>query len=155
MLAFSSHIWYYNLRLVGQEAKTPPSHGGISGSIPLRLFLKSTGFRNFLFPAETAVPASDARTPGQREVIKICKKRLQFSFIPDIINYGSLVKRLRRRPLTAESAVRFRYELFIFPLKSCGFQGYFMPACRNGRRGRLKICCRQLRVGSSPTAGIE
>ena len=27
------------------------------------------------------------------------------------------------------------------------------PACRNGRRGRLKICCRQLRVGSSPTAG--
>lgn len=28
-----------------------------------------------------------------------------------------------------------------------------MPACRNGRRGRLKICCRQLRVGSSPTAG--
>ena len=27
------------------------------------------------------------------------------------------------------------------------------PMCRNGRRGRLKICCRQLRVGSSPTAG--
>ena len=26
--------------------------------------------------------------------------------------YGSLVKRLRRRPLTAETAVRFRYELF-------------------------------------------
>ncbi len=26
-------------------------------------------------------------------------------------NYGSLVKRLRRRPLTAETAVRFRYEL--------------------------------------------
>ena len=25
--------------------------------------------------------------------------------------YGSLVKRLRRRPLTAETAVRFRYEL--------------------------------------------
>lgn len=29
-----------------------------------------------------------------------------------------------------------------------------MPACRNGRRGRLKICCGQPRVGSSPTAGI-
>ena len=28
-----------------------------------------------------------------------------------------------------------------------------MPACRNGRRGRLKICCGQPRVGSSPTAG--
>ena len=27
------------------------------------------------------------------------------------------------------------------------------PACRNGRRGRLKICCGQPRVGSSPTAG--
>lgn len=30
-----------------------------------------------------------------------------------------------------------------------------MPACRNGRRGRLKICCRQLRVGSSPTIGTK
>ncbi len=27
-------------------------------------------------------------------------------------NYGSLVKRLRRRPLTAETGVRFSYELF-------------------------------------------
>ena len=29
------------------------------------------------------------------------------------------------------------------------------PMCRNGRRGRLKICCRQLRVGSSPTIGTK
>ena len=29
------------------------------------------------------------------------------------------------------------------------------PACRNGRRGRLKICCGQPRAGSSPAAGIE
>ena len=28
-----------------------------------------------------------------------------------------------------------------------------MPACRNGRRGRLKICCGQPRAGSSPAAG--
>ena len=28
-----------------------------------------------------------------------------------------------------------------------------MPACRNGRRGRLKICCGQPRMGSSPIAG--
>ncbi len=28
------------------------------------------------------------------------------------------------------------------------------PACRNGRRGRLKICCGQPRMGSSPIAGI-
>ena len=30
-----------------------------------------------------------------------------------------------------------------------------MPACRNGRRGRLKICCGQPRAGSSPAAGIS
>ena len=30
-----------------------------------------------------------------------------------------------------------------------------MPACRNGRRGRLKICCGQPRAGSSPAAGIN
>ena len=30
-----------------------------------------------------------------------------------------------------------------------------MPACRNGRRGRLKICCGQPRMGSSPIAGIK
>ena len=30
-----------------------------------------------------------------------------------------------------------------------------MPACRNGRRGRLKICCGQPRAGSSPAAGIK
>ena len=29
------------------------------------------------------------------------------------------------------------------------------PACRNGRRGRLKICCGQPRAGSSPAAGIK
>ena len=29
------------------------------------------------------------------------------------------------------------------------------PACRNGRRGRLKICCGQPRAGSSPAAGIR
>ncbi len=30
-----------------------------------------------------------------------------------------------------------------------------MPVCRNGRRGRLKICCQQWRVGSSPTTGTK
>ena len=30
-----------------------------------------------------------------------------------------------------------------------------MPACRNGRRGRLKICCGQPRAGSSPAAGMK
>ena len=30
-----------------------------------------------------------------------------------------------------------------------------LPACRNGRRGRLKICCGQPRMGSSPIAGSK
>ncbi len=30
-----------------------------------------------------------------------------------------------------------------------------MPVCRNGRRGRLKICCMRVRVGSSPTTGTK
>ena len=45
---------------------------------------------------------------------KICKKSLQFASdycIIMFVSYGSLVKRLRRRPLTAKTAVRFRYEL--------------------------------------------
>ncbi len=29
----------------------------------------------------------------------------------------------------------------------------FRPACRNGRRGRLKIYCVHARMGSSPIAG--
>jgi hypothetical protein len=36
---------------------------------------------------------------------------LHYSFDHDIIIYGSLVKRLRRRPLTAETRVRFPYGL--------------------------------------------
>ncbi len=30
-----------------------------------------------------------------------------------MVKYGSLVKRLRRRPLTAETGVRFPYELLL------------------------------------------
>ena len=39
------------------------------------------------------------------------KKVLAISFDHDIIIHGSLVKRLRRRPLTAETRVRFPYGL--------------------------------------------
>lgn len=43
------------------------------------------------------------------------KKGLHFSFLYNKISkcqsHGSLVKRLRRRPLTAETGVRFPYEL--------------------------------------------
>ncbi len=60
--------------LIGQAVKTPPSHGGNRGSIPL----------------------SAVRYLNR---VVICR------------SYGSLVKRLRRRPLTAETGVRFPYEL--------------------------------------------
>ena len=48
--------------------------------------------------------------------------------------YGSLVKRLRRRPLTAETGVRFPYELLILKriaqpekfLKSFDFRNFFI-----------------------------
>ena len=39
--------------------------------------------------------------------------------------YGSLVKRLRRRPLTAETAVRFRYELLSNPV-NITFTGFLL-----------------------------
>ena len=42
------------------------------------------------------------------------------------------------------------YAIIIF-----GFNSREKPACRNGRRGRLKICCGQPRAGSSPAAGTR
>ena len=36
----------------------------------------------------------------------------------------------------------------------CGIM-CILPVCRNGRRDRLKICCPQGRVGSSPTTGTS
>ena len=50
-----------------------------------------------------------------------------------------------------------RYDIVMAFLKDCSSgmncSPLALPVCRNGRRGRLKICCRQLRVGSSPTTG--
>ena len=43
----------------------------------------------------------------------IYKKYLQYPLDHDNITNGSLVKRLRRRPLTAETRVRFPYGLLI------------------------------------------
>ena len=36
ILALFVWPWYYNTRFVGQAVKTPPSHGGNTGSIPVR-----------------------------------------------------------------------------------------------------------------------
>lgn len=35
-------VCYYNTRFVGQAVKTPPSHGGNTGSIPVLAILKSS-----------------------------------------------------------------------------------------------------------------
>ena len=75
---------YIQVRFVGQAVKTPPSHGGNRGSIPLR-------------------------------TVRFCQIHSDSADRKKIIyRYGSLVKRLRRRPLTAETGVRFPYELFRF-----------------------------------------
>ena len=58
-------------RSIGQAVKTPPSHGGNRGSIPLSTVQLSLNTRQ----------------------------------------HGRLVKRLRHRPLTAETGVRFPYRL--------------------------------------------
>ncbi len=39
------------IRLVGQVVKTPPSHGGIRGSIPLRAILNERRYAFVLFMA--------------------------------------------------------------------------------------------------------
>ena len=50
--------------------------------------------------------------------------------------YGSLVKRLRRRPLTAETGVRFPYEL----LKSPVTAGLFLFRMKPKSSGRSDGC---------------
>ena len=43
-------VCYYNTRFVGQAVKTPPSHGGNTGSIPVRTAEVLTRLgKNFLF----------------------------------------------------------------------------------------------------------
>ena len=59
---------------VGQEVKTPPFHGGIMGSIPVRVTNNTSCLHVFFCDF-----------------------------------FGPLVKRLRHRPFTAESWVRFPY----------------------------------------------
>ena len=51
--------------------------------------------------------------------------------------------------------IKFRIVLTNQKILSIIMFVYEMPACRNGRRGRLKICCGQPRAGSSPAAGSK
>ena len=57
-----------------------------------------------------------------------------------IIKKTKKVKKIKNNYCILEKVVVY--------LSSCD-----VPACRNGRRGRLKICCGQPRAGSSPAAG--
>ena len=55
---------------------------------------------------------SNTLSPILVKIIKLAKKDLHFfSRHGILLKHGSLVKRLRRRPLTAKTRVRFPYEL--------------------------------------------
>ena len=61
--------------------------------------------------------------------------------------YGSLVKRLRRRPLTAETGVRFPYELLIPKVKTFGIF-FNQSKQRFRRRGRShSVLCERKEYG--------
>ena len=62
--------------------------------------LKPEAFKGIMFKVKRS-----------EKFLKNLKKYLHYSFDHDIIIHGSLVKRLRRRPLTAETRVRFPYGL--------------------------------------------
>ena len=79
---------------VGQAVKTPPSHGGNRGSIPL-LAVHQIADEKYTLPCRLHDTATDKIADGQ------------------------LVKRLRRRPLTAETGVRFPYWLLRCPRTLC------------------------------------
>ena len=64
---------------------------------------------------------------------KSFKKYLQYSLVHDTIMNGSLVKRLRRRPLTAETRVRFPYGLLIIkgPIALCADGAFIILRLKN------------------------
>ena len=67
------------------------------------------------------------------------------------------VKEGRFCPFFAKPALYFRKKLLLFSPVSdkIMFADYWKPACRNGRRGGLKIHWWRHRAGSSPAAGIR
>ncbi len=74
---------------------------------------------------------------------KFLKKSLQREAFCCILiksgRYGSLVKRLRRRPLTAETGVRFPYELRLFLIKTAQPRRALRTCRRAG--SRCFFCC--------------
>ena len=100
---FKSHCRYH-IWPVGQAVKTPPFHGGITSSILVRV----TTFRHYENSAESSVKITatadyiDVRTGNsQSRFFQITAKAVYID--------GPLVKRLRHRPFTAVSRVRFSY----------------------------------------------
>ena len=66
-------VCYYNTRFVGQAVKTPPSHGGNTGSIPVRTAkTKSSQYtvlRAFLF----LQAINNYKTIGHKKLMPACK----------------------------------------------------------------------------------
>ena len=74
------------------------------------------------------MPLLQAKIWSVQKNVNLLKKKLAFYrsfwYIKQVAKiYGSLVKRLRRRPLTAKTGVRFPYELLFDNLEV--FPGFF------------------------------
>ena len=76
---------------------------------------------NVMRPVGQAVKTSPSHgeNSGSIPLRAVAYKSIQLN------KYGSLVKRLRRRPLTAKTAVRFRYELLTKSIEDESFQCFF------------------------------
>ena len=67
VLAFSRKMMYYfGVRFVGQAVKTPPSHGGNRGSIPLRTVCCQKFSGSVFYITENCVPCDITTLRGMR-----------------------------------------------------------------------------------------
>ena len=88
-----------------------------------------SGYRYGSLKIRGILPPGTNEKKSKKIFEKNLKKHLHFrKKCCNISKYGSLVKRLRRRPLTAETGVRFPYELLRKAsgnAKLCGFSKLF------------------------------
>ena len=107
MLAILKNLLYYN---ECNEARWS-SGQDVALSRRKQRFDSATGCyfitKNIIWPVGQAVKTSPSHgeNSGSIPLRAVAYKSTKTKY------YGSLVKRLRRRPLTAKTAVRFRYEL--------------------------------------------
>ena len=73
-----------------------------------------------------------------------------------VMELAGLEGRKKLNGYDVESLIVYPGKLwYYFPVSVLRYLETDPPVCRNGRRGRLKIFCGQLRVGSSPTTGMN